>query len=209
MGKKKSDLYLISRQMNNEIQVVVATIAFGKSRAIRSDPISDDFALTICRHGNQQARRPLRHPSQLVQVHRRLLPGIGKSRQRRTSGRLYFSENFLFTDSTGILYYRGADGVKLSTMVVSSHSGLEHLCMMMKYAEDIKTCRRVLISRYFDEQFAAAKCAGTCDNCCDPKKINSVDITRHAKTLVEALKKLTSRGGKDDRATVAQVLVDL
>jgi superfamily II DNA helicase RecQ len=103
----------------------------------------------------------------------------------------------------GILYYRGADAVRQSSMVVSEQSGVSNLRGMMKYAENIQECRRVLISSYFGENFTKAECNQTCDNCANPKSSTATDITEHAQTIVSIVSHVQA---KNEKLTLLQLI---
>lgn len=88
-----------------------------------------------------------------------------------------------------IVFYRPNDVQKPSTMVFAEKTGLANLYQMVTFCEDAKTCRRVLISRYFGEAFNASQCGKKCDNCAQPVNANLIDVTAEVKKLLLIMEK--------------------
>lgn len=49
------------------------------------------------------------------------------------------------------------------------------------------SCRRVQIMRYFGEEFDARACKGTCDNCRDPRPVETLDLTDLARDTLRCV----------------------
>ena len=88
-----------------------------------------------------------------------------------------------------ILYYRPNDVQKPSTMVFAERTGLTNLYQMARYCEELKICRRVLISGYFGEPFQSSQCAKKCDNCAAPAQPKVVNVTEEVKKLLRIMEK--------------------
>ncbi|ORY42443.1 P-loop containing nucleoside triphosphate hydrolase protein [Leucosporidium creatinivorum] len=91
-----------------------------------------------------------------------------------------------------IMYYSAEDKLRIKELVRKSHSSRERkydriggavpsqrapesIDALTHYAEDVKTCRHILICRYFGEKVtqsdAASYCTRLCDICRDPAKV--------------------------------------
>ncbi|KAI9594511.1 P-loop containing nucleoside triphosphate hydrolase protein [Syncephalis fuscata] len=51
-----------------------------------------------------------------------------------------------------VLYYHPKDASRLTTMVVADHHGIRNVYTILKYAQDMRTCRRVLFEHYFSPE---------------------------------------------------------
>ena len=67
-----------------------------------------------------------------------------------------------------------------------SDSSIE-LNTMIKYCEDIYTCRRKQQLAHFGEEFDASRCAKTCDNCILARNAVSKDLTAAAVSILKVL----------------------
>ncbi|GAN10251.1 ATP-dependent DNA helicase Q1, partial [Mucor ambiguus] len=96
-----------------------------------------------------------------------------------------------------VIYYRGTDAMRLSSLLVGEVSGLHGLYEMVKYAQDYKTCRKVLFEKYFAldssvssedglvNKITPDQPCGICDNCTRPKEqIVAEDIRSTAETII-------------------------
>ncbi|KAI7900025.1 P-loop containing nucleoside triphosphate hydrolase protein [Cokeromyces recurvatus] len=94
-----------------------------------------------------------------------------------------------------IIYYRGTDVMRLSSLVVGEVSGMNGLYEITKYAQDNVTCRKVLFEKYFylessSEEGLVNKITpdipcGICDNCTRPKdQIRVTDIRQIAESII-------------------------
>ncbi|GAA5918772.1 hypothetical protein JCM6882_006807 [Rhodosporidiobolus microsporus] len=106
-----------------------------------------------------------------------------------------------------VTYWRPADASRLSGLTYETFhtGGKEKLYSVVRFAEDKRTCRKILFSRYFTTAYDSGKAfdaeggeqpCGHCDNCLrDPSTISTTDISLpayRALRLIEAA--TTSRG---------------
>jgi bloom syndrome protein len=61
---------------------------------------------------------------------------------------------------------------------------------MIQYCEDRAECRRVQVLDYFDEKFAREDCNNTCDNCISDATFQDVDFSEYATAAVRLVKKI-------------------
>ncbi|KAI8991957.1 P-loop containing nucleoside triphosphate hydrolase protein [Mycotypha africana] len=102
-----------------------------------------------------------------------------------------------------IIYYRGTDAMRLSSLVVGEVSGRNGLYEMIRYAQDYRTCRKILFEKYFSldavsessseeglvNKITPDEPCGICDNCQRSNgSIRSEDIAPLAKALVQLCK---------------------
>ncbi|KAI8066399.1 P-loop containing nucleoside triphosphate hydrolase protein [Gongronella butleri] len=170
----------------NEIQVVVATIAFGMG---------------------------INHLQTRFIIHTTLPKSIEGYYQE--SGRAGRDGQH----AECILYYRGNDVPRLASMSVSEVQGRDNLNAMVKYAQDYKTCRKILFEKYFycnaDQwqqqqadhlvnQTTPDQPCTICDNCTrDPATVTSVDITDDTVALIHLLRALKQM---NQRVTMAKLI---
>jgi bloom syndrome protein len=83
-----------------------------------------------------------------------------------------------------------------------SQASLSNLYSIVKYCEDSLTCRRKILSSYFNEDFDTALCNQSCDNCAYPSEVDKVDITDAAKDLLNIIEEVSQN---DSRVTFLQV----
>ncbi|KPV77044.1 uncharacterized protein RHOBADRAFT_34512, partial [Rhodotorula graminis WP1] len=108
-----------------------------------------------------------------------------------------------------ITFFRAADASRLSTLTYDTFSsgGKEKLYEVIEYAEDKKTCRKVLFARYFastydagtafdaDDEDGDAPC-GQCDNCLrDPATVSTVDVSLSAYRALRIISAATAQRG--------------
>ena len=96
-----------------------------------------------------------------------------------------------------VLFYKRSDIWRLSTMVVTESEGLSMLYSMVKYCEDVKTCRRKLMEAYFGDIFSKqSEACGVCDHCLASCTVEEMDITEDARQLVALTRCLISTNEK-------------
>ncbi|GAA5960439.1 hypothetical protein JCM3765_007514 [Sporobolomyces pararoseus] len=112
-----------------------------------------------------------------------------------------------------VSFFRPADASRLSTLVHESwRSGAkEKLYEMLQFAQDFRTCRKVLFNRYFASTYDDSKAfddeegeqpCESCDNCVrDESTIKSVDISAQA---YRALRIITAACAQDGTLTLPQ-----
>jgi ATP-dependent DNA helicase Q1 len=83
------------------------------------------------------------------------------------------------------------DATRLTSFVIADYNGLDNAYAMLRYANDVKTCRKLLFLRYFSpEKFASqdvGQVCGVCDNCCLDPPVEQ-DVTREAHDLARLVK---------------------
>jgi bloom syndrome protein len=119
------------------------------------------------------------------------------------------------------LYYGYSDFATLRRMITNNKEGsaatrelgLKNLNKLVYFCEDQWVCRRKQIMKYFNEDFDAANCGGTCDNCLNGTihaKSETSDFTQFAVGALKAVRHhgklrmgginevLMGRGGKQE-----------
>lgn len=86
-----------------------------------------------------------------------------------------------------ILYSGFGDIFRISSMVVMENVGQQKLYEMVRYCQDMKRCRRVIIAQHFDEVWDSAQCNQMCDNCSSVKNCDDVDISDYGRDVVKIL----------------------
>ncbi|KAL6122352.1 hypothetical protein NUSPORA_00592 [Nucleospora cyclopteri] len=100
-------------------------------------------------------------------------------------------------ESVCILYYAFSDTKTHEFLIEKNYQSTyeqkcrlrEELKYVVQYCENKVDCRRTQVLRHFNENFDSRQCKGTCDNCGNGKKRNSVDFTKEAKQIVELARK--------------------
>ncbi|KAH7100070.1 ATP-dependent DNA helicase [Auriculariales sp. MPI-PUGE-AT-0066] len=121
-------------------------------------------------------------------------------------------------DSDCVLFYRGQDATRLSSLVASETEGRTKVHAMLKFAQDLRGCRKLLFANYFSASTSlslsawgaatdAGERCGHCDNCVRDK--DSVradeDVTLDAWRVLRVVKHVADHDG---RLTIAN-LADL
>ena len=88
-----------------------------------------------------------------------------------------------------IIYYRNADVFKQSCMVFTEQTGLQNLYQMLRYCLERTQCRRAFVAQHFGEHWSAGDCNEMCDVCSKQEHYTSVDVTTHAKTVLQLVEK--------------------
>ncbi|XP_076578236.1 ATP-dependent DNA helicase Q1 isoform X4 [Chaetodon auriga] len=84
-----------------------------------------------------------------------------------------------------IVYFGFSDIFRISTMVVMENVGQQKLRQIVAYCQNIDRCRRSLMAVHFDEVWDDEGCNQMCDTCRHVKDFTTVDITQHARQVVE------------------------
>ncbi|XP_051911748.1 ATP-dependent DNA helicase Q1 isoform X2 [Hippocampus zosterae] len=95
-----------------------------------------------------------------------------------------------------IVYFGFADIFRISTMVVMENVGQQKLNQMVAYCQNVDRCRRSLLAVHFDEVWDQKLCDQMCDTCRSETDIITVDITEHARQVVEILELAASANEK-------------
>lgn len=86
-----------------------------------------------------------------------------------------------------IVYFGFADIFRISTMVVMENVGQQKLLQMVEYCQNVDRCRRSLMATHFDEVWDDQGCNQMCDTCRHAAEYSTVDISGHARQLVQIL----------------------
>uniref|UniRef100_A0A8C7R1N2 ATP-dependent DNA helicase n=1 Tax=Oncorhynchus mykiss TaxID=8022 RepID=A0A8C7R1N2_ONCMY len=84
-----------------------------------------------------------------------------------------------------IVYFGFNDIFRISTMVVMENVGQQKLLNMVDYCQNVDRCRRSVIAVHFDEVWDDEGCNEMCDVCRHGNDYITVDITQHAKDVVQ------------------------
>ncbi|XP_039999850.1 ATP-dependent DNA helicase Q1 isoform X1 [Xiphias gladius] len=84
-----------------------------------------------------------------------------------------------------IVYFGFSDIFRISTMVVMENVGQQKLLQMVDYCQNIDRCRRSLMAVHFDEVWDGEGCNQMCDTCRHANDYATVDITQHARQVVQ------------------------
>uniref|UniRef100_A0A8C6WZT8 ATP-dependent DNA helicase n=1 Tax=Neogobius melanostomus TaxID=47308 RepID=A0A8C6WZT8_9GOBI len=102
-----------------------------------------------------------------------------------------------------IVYYGFADIFRISTMVVMENVGQKKLLQMVDYCQNVDRCRRSVMAVHFDEVWDEDDCNQMCDTCRHKQDCSSVDISAHARQVVQILELADSQ---DEKLTPLKLL---
>ncbi|KAL7344284.1 P-loop containing nucleoside triphosphate hydrolase protein [Rhodotorula toruloides] len=105
-----------------------------------------------------------------------------------------------------VTFWRAADASRLSSLTYETFhtGGKDKLYEVVRFAEDKKTCRKILFGRYFRNSYDSSvntgedsdKPCGHCDNCLrDPATVSSIDISLQAYRALRIISSATSQRG--------------
>ncbi|XP_036977321.1 ATP-dependent DNA helicase Q1 isoform X2 [Acanthopagrus latus] len=95
-----------------------------------------------------------------------------------------------------IVYFGFSDIFRISTMVVMENVGQQKLKQMVDYCQNIDRCRRSLMAVHFDEVWDDEGCNQMCDTCRHAKDFTTLDITQHARQVVQIVELAASMDEK-------------
>ncbi|XP_061816624.1 ATP-dependent DNA helicase Q1 isoform X1 [Nerophis lumbriciformis] len=95
-----------------------------------------------------------------------------------------------------IAYFGFADIFRISTMVVMENVGHKKLMEMVSYCQSVDRCRSSVMAVHFDEVWDDIGCNSMCDVCRNAEDFLTLDITKHAKQLVQILELAASMDEK-------------
>ncbi|XP_070785238.1 ATP-dependent DNA helicase Q1 [Enoplosus armatus] len=95
-----------------------------------------------------------------------------------------------------IVYFGFSDIFRISTMVVMENVGQQNLLQMVNYCQNIDRCRRSLMAVHFDEVWDDEGCDQMCDTCRHAKDHTALDITQHARHVVQIVELAASMDEK-------------
>uniref|UniRef100_A0A8C8JDI5 ATP-dependent DNA helicase n=1 Tax=Oncorhynchus tshawytscha TaxID=74940 RepID=A0A8C8JDI5_ONCTS len=101
-----------------------------------------------------------------------------------------------------IVYFGFNDIFRISTMVVMENVGQQKLLTMVDYCQNVDRCRRSVIAVHFDEVWDDEGCNEMCDVCRHGNDYITVDITQHAKDVVQIVE---LAGSLDEKLTPLKV----
>ncbi|XP_041933834.1 ATP-dependent DNA helicase Q1 isoform X1 [Alosa sapidissima] len=101
-----------------------------------------------------------------------------------------------------IVFYGYQDIFRIATMVVMDHTGQQKLHNMVAYCQNADKCRRATIAVHFDEVWDDEDCNEMCDICRQGNDCITVDITKHAR---EVLQIVELAGSLDEKVTPLKV----
>ncbi|KAF8122865.1 ATP-dependent DNA helicase [Boletus edulis] len=121
-------------------------------------------------------------------------------------------------DADCVLYYRPQDATRQSAITCSDTDGSVKLRDMLRFAQDMQECRKILFAKYFsassdlsmaswttEESSAMDKC-GHCDNCTHPPgTVFYKDITLDAWQILKIVHAVDSEGGRQTIAGLSDL----
>ncbi len=75
--------------------------------------------------------------------------------------------------------------------MAAKNDSLRHIFLVMRYCEDVVSCRKELQLAHLGEKFERAWCQNMCDNCLAPKTYTDQDCTAQALQLARFIARLT------------------
>ncbi|XP_078138172.1 ATP-dependent DNA helicase Q1 [Centroberyx gerrardi] len=102
-----------------------------------------------------------------------------------------------------IVFFGFADVFRISTMVVMENVGQQKLLQMVDYCQNIDRCRRSLMAVHFDEVWDDEGCNQMCDACRHGQDYATVDISQHARQVVQIVELAASM---DEKMTPLKVV---
>ncbi|KAK4686598.1 hypothetical protein P7C73_g3531, partial [Tremellales sp. Uapishka_1] len=127
-------------------------------------------------------------------------------------------------DSDCVLFYRGQDASRLSSLVYSDVDGSSKLQEMLRFAQDLRTCRKVAFAKYFSASSHLSTSAwdhsdslssrstsvvlcGVCDNCTRPaESIIDKDVTLESWKIIKILEKVKYQDGRVTLGTFSDLI---
>ncbi|WWD07841.1 hypothetical protein V865_005947 [Kwoniella europaea PYCC6329] len=127
-------------------------------------------------------------------------------------------------DSDCVLFYRGQDAARLSSLIYGDVDGSSKLQEMLRFAQDLKTCRKVAFAKYFsasahlsasawDAPDALSSSSGStstceiCDNCLrDPSSIITKDVTAETWKILKVAQYVQNEGGRVTLANLSDLV---
>ncbi|XP_044041891.1 ATP-dependent DNA helicase Q1 isoform X1 [Siniperca chuatsi] len=95
-----------------------------------------------------------------------------------------------------IVYFGFSDIFRISTMVVMENVGQQKLLQMVDYCQNVDRCRRSLMAVHFDEVWDDEGCDQMCDTCRHANDYTTMDITQHARQVVQIVELAASMDEK-------------
>ncbi|TST22558.1 ATP-dependent DNA helicase Q1 [Bagarius yarrelli] len=86
-----------------------------------------------------------------------------------------------------IVFYGFADIFRISTLVVMDNTGQQKLQNIVAYCQNVDRCRRAIMAVHFDEVWDDEECNQTCDVCRHGSDYITMDITKHAREVMDII----------------------
>lgn len=102
-----------------------------------------------------------------------------------------------------IVFYGFGDIFRISTMVVMENVGQQKLLTMVDYCQNVDRCRRSVMAVHFDEVWDDKGCNQMCDVCRHGNDYITVDITQHARDVIQIVELAASL---DEKMTPLKVV---
>ncbi|KAE8538337.1 hypothetical protein D1P53_005682 [Cryptococcus gattii VGV] len=120
-------------------------------------------------------------------------------------------------DSDCVLFYRGQDATRLAGLIYTDVDGTGKLHEMLKFAQDLRTCRKVAFAKYFsasahlstaswdnptslsssDSASTSTSPCGICDNCLRPaSSISTRDVTLESWKILRIAQEVVKQSGR-------------
>ncbi|KIR37776.1 ATP-dependent DNA helicase [Cryptococcus deuterogattii 99/473] len=120
-------------------------------------------------------------------------------------------------DSDCVLFYRGQDATRLAGLIYTDVDGTGKLHEMLKFAQDLRTCRKVAFAKYFsasahlstaswdnptslsssDSTSTSTSPCGICDNCLRPaSSISTRDVTLESWKILRIAQEVVKQSGR-------------
>ncbi|CEL62698.1 hypothetical protein RSOLAG1IB_05054 [Rhizoctonia solani AG-1 IB] len=112
-------------------------------------------------------------------------------------------------DSDCVLYYRGQDATRLSSLICGEIGGQEKLHDMLRFAQNLTDCRKLLFANYFSASSSLSLSSwtteaggkltpcGHCDNCTrPPESVVNKDVTLDAWIILRVAQTIDNEGGR-------------
>ncbi|OCF58975.1 ATP-dependent DNA helicase [Kwoniella mangroviensis CBS 10435] len=127
-------------------------------------------------------------------------------------------------DSDCVLFYRGQDAARLSSLIYGDVDGSSKLQEMLRFAQDLKTCRKVAFAKYFSasahlsasawdapdalsSSSGSTSTCGICDNCLrDPSSIITKDVTVETWKILKVAQYVQNEGGRVTLANLSDLV---
>ncbi|WVR04515.1 hypothetical protein IAU60_001519 [Kwoniella sp. DSM 27419] len=127
-------------------------------------------------------------------------------------------------DSDCVLFYRGQDASRLSSLTYGDVDGSSKLQEMLRFAQNLRTCRKVAFARYFSasahlsasawdhadsllSSSGATSTCGICDNCWrPPDSIITQDVTVETWKILKVSQMVQREGGRVTLANLADLV---
>merc|ERR1712146_279307 len=90
----------------------------------------------------------------------------------------------------------GGTGAYRRPNLVKQQMDLDNLYKCVNFCLNEVDCRRVLISNYFGDEFDAAECNRTCDNCLRDEAVEELNVSDLSQDIVKFVEKYLMEGNK-------------